>query len=174
MPTTCAIKGCKSRNKADVNISFFRFPLKDKIRMQHWVCAVGKKNWTPTISSRICSLHFPDNFFIINLGYKRTQLKSDAVPLLNCVYNPFQSETIQKDTAENEILSDAVLLQACVPNEEENKVEIINDNSRKRKIEFSNKELEGKRLKTTEQSQEIYQNNDNEKFSENIKERETS
>lgn len=58
------------------------FPLSRLELLKKWVHAVRRKNFVPTPSSRICSAHFTENFYVEatnNKYYKLKLLKSDAV-----------------------------------------------------------------------------------------------
>lgn len=48
--------------------------------MEKWVAAVGKPDWKPKKTSRICSLHFNKNDIIQGMGYQRLYLRKNAVP----------------------------------------------------------------------------------------------
>lgn len=48
------------------------------MQLDLWVNAVGRTDWRPSRSSKICSLHFKKTDFI--LGYQNTQLKQDVIP----------------------------------------------------------------------------------------------
>ena len=63
----CAFWGCSSfPGQLDNNgkkLSFHSFPLKDAPRLRAWVHASGRQGFSPSQSSRVCSLHFnPDDF----------------------------------------------------------------------------------------------------------------
>lgn len=77
MPCKCSAFGCRSgyyeRPKGNAEpggeepaadkITFHRCPLADKDLLEKWIRANPRDNWTPTIHSRICSLHFlPGDF----------------------------------------------------------------------------------------------------------------
>lgn len=66
MPTYCCVLGCRNKADKQKNISLFRFPLQSKDILE-WVSFVGRTNWQPTSSSRICSLHFnSDDYYCSN------------------------------------------------------------------------------------------------------------
>lgn len=76
MPSKCSAFGCRSgydgwpKRKGEPDgeepadkITFHRCPLADKDLLEKWIRANPRDNWTPTINSRICSLHFlPGDF----------------------------------------------------------------------------------------------------------------
>lgn len=43
-----------------------RFPLRDANRLRQWLRNVRRINWTPSESSRLCSVHFEENDFCTN------------------------------------------------------------------------------------------------------------
>lgn len=55
-----------------------RFPFRDKTLLAKWTNAVKRKDWTPTIHSKICSKHFLPEDFYPDQSIKR--LREDAVP----------------------------------------------------------------------------------------------
>nr|XP_026490702.1 THAP domain-containing protein 2-like [Vanessa tameamea] len=77
MVITCCVRGCRSENYPGSGISFHAFPHNSHIRKQ-WIKAVKRENWKPSQHSRICSKHFPQEYFIA--GRKRSMLHKDAIP----------------------------------------------------------------------------------------------
>ncbi|XP_070701679.1 THAP domain-containing protein 1 [Pempheris klunzingeri] len=78
---SCSAFGCTKRPSKESPVQFFRFPLSDAYRLEKWLMNVRRNNWTPTKSSRLCTLHFEeDQFFIDNKGKRR--LKDTAVPTI--------------------------------------------------------------------------------------------
>lgn len=59
MPS-CCVPGCQSgyQNEDLQTITFHRFPLSDKQRIDLWLSKIHRDNYTPNASSRVCSLHF--------------------------------------------------------------------------------------------------------------------
>lgn len=51
---------------------------KDVDRQNQWLEAVGLKNWKPCKTAAVCSAHFKEEDFELNLAKKR--LKKDAIP----------------------------------------------------------------------------------------------
>ena len=90
----CAAINCS--NDSTANVSFFRFPLRNKKLLERWLIVMRRnsseekksKRWQPTESSRICSVHFSEDCFTQDLKalrslswpIKRLTLKPDAVP----------------------------------------------------------------------------------------------
>ncbi|EFN74745.1 hypothetical protein EAG_04674, partial [Camponotus floridanus] len=57
---------------------FSRFPLQNKDILESWILFVGRTNWQPTNTSRICSLHFDnDDYYRSN---DRLFLKPGVLP----------------------------------------------------------------------------------------------
>ncbi|XP_059203071.1 peroxynitrite isomerase THAP4-like [Centropristis striata] len=78
---SCSAFGCYKRQSKDSGVSFFRFPFRDHDRLSRWSINVRRLNWTPTTSSRLCSMHFEeDQFFTDNAGKRR--LKDNAIPTI--------------------------------------------------------------------------------------------
>ena len=57
MGKSCCAVGCTNRYKKGSGIQFYRFP-EDKARTSCWVAAVGRKNWSPSEYTWICSVLF--------------------------------------------------------------------------------------------------------------------
>lgn len=88
----CSIKNCKSYSKSGCNVHFFGFPLNDENCLDKWIVAVGKPNWKPKKTSRICSLHFSESDIIQSMGYHRFNLRKNAVP------NECSSTVVERET----------------------------------------------------------------------------
>lgn len=61
---------------------YLRFPLKEKERLHKWVHAVRRKDFKPTSSSTLCSLHFHENDFYSAVVSGKQMLKKSAVPTI--------------------------------------------------------------------------------------------
>jgi len=48
--------------------------------LDKWIAVVGKPDWKPKKTSRICSLHFNESDIIQGMGYQRFNLRKSAVP----------------------------------------------------------------------------------------------
>ena len=57
MPKNCCAFGCSNVYRKGYGLQFYRFPV-DSDRRRRWVAAIGRKDWTPTDYSCICSEHF--------------------------------------------------------------------------------------------------------------------
>ncbi len=93
MVFTCCAPGCKtgyqSEKSRNPSVSLHKFP-KDQALVKLWLRKIPREGFTPTSSSRICSLHFRDSDFIREScdsnKYRRQKtlakkrLKDDAVP----------------------------------------------------------------------------------------------
>ncbi|XP_039310360.1 THAP domain-containing protein 1-like isoform X2 [Solenopsis invicta] len=77
MPMCCCVLGCQNKADRQKNISLFRFP-RNKDILDSWISFVGRTNWQPTNTSRICSLHFNnDDYYRWN---DRLFLKPGVLP----------------------------------------------------------------------------------------------
>ncbi len=60
---TCCVPGCSSNNKKSPELSFYNFPngkSKESIELRkRWINLISRKDFSPTIGHRVCSLHFP-------------------------------------------------------------------------------------------------------------------
>ena len=88
MPTYCAVRTCRSNNRApgSQKVTVHHFPPEETLKSvrDQWIEACGRENFVPTRSSAICKRHFT-NFDYILRGRKgnrliRPLLKSMAVP----------------------------------------------------------------------------------------------
>ncbi|XP_053145014.1 THAP domain-containing protein 1-like [Hemicordylus capensis] len=79
----CAIK-CSNKYVRGSNISFHRFPLRNKQLLKKWVVNIRRQNFHPTHSQVICSEHFTEEDFKIKVvaSGKRRKLKPKAVPTI--------------------------------------------------------------------------------------------
>ncbi|XP_070569137.1 THAP domain-containing protein 2-like [Ptychodera flava] len=69
MPNTCVIYGCYNRSNRGVKRSYHSIPKiietqgeQTKIlstkRREKWIAAIGRKDWIPSVHSKVCSEHF--------------------------------------------------------------------------------------------------------------------
>ncbi|XP_070157920.1 uncharacterized protein [Polyergus mexicanus] len=89
MPQKCIINECQSVQRKNCGISFFKFPLNDKILLEKWTVAIHKTHCPVTACSRICERHFKKEFLS---GKERKRLKINAIPteLLTLQVDPLQ------------------------------------------------------------------------------------
>ena len=67
MVFTCAAVNCSNgvQNNVEDGTSFHKFPLNDPELLQKWLSKLSRKDFAPTVHSRLCSKHFtPDDFII--------------------------------------------------------------------------------------------------------------
>ena len=115
----CPVYGCNSHSKKNINkeLHFFSFPAgKDsetRKRREFWIEFCKRKAFTPTVNTRICSLHFTDDSydpahspkFLKSISCEDqtlVMLKKNAVPTLN---KPMmeKTETKQRKTSEERL-----------------------------------------------------------------------
>ncbi|CAI6365948.1 unnamed protein product [Macrosiphum euphorbiae] len=82
MVNFCSGFNCISSSDVRKDLSFHKFPLKEKERLQKWVHAVRRKDFKPTSSSTLCSLHFNENDFYSAVVSGKQMLKKSAVPTI--------------------------------------------------------------------------------------------
>ena len=63
----CAAFGCTNSSAADESLSFFRFPVKDPSLLKQWIHAIGRQKFSPTKHSRLCSVHFKEEYFELDI-----------------------------------------------------------------------------------------------------------
>ncbi|XP_022161191.1 THAP domain-containing protein 1-like isoform X2 [Myzus persicae] len=84
MVYSCCVHGCSNRQGKPVDsrkIHFFSFPLKDPKRADKWLLAIGRKGFTTTKFSKVCSDHFVyEDFKSIVGGSYRLNLRENVVP----------------------------------------------------------------------------------------------
>lgn len=79
MVTSCCAYNCTQRCTSSSNISFHSFP-KNPDLLKEWLTAIRRKNFEPSIYSRICSNHFTEESFETSGWSCVPKLKIDAVP----------------------------------------------------------------------------------------------
>ncbi|KAL5965648.1 Transcriptional repressor p66-beta [Taenia solium] len=94
----CCFAGCHNRTDDGRGLSFFRFPRRDLARTAAWVVACGRKDFSPSQHSRVCSRHFSAVDFDRDARHdshggvhRRLRLKDTAVPTTNPIDNPWQN-----------------------------------------------------------------------------------
>lgn len=78
----CSAFNCTSSSDIRKDLSFHKFPLKDKENLQKWVHAVRRKDFKPTSSSTLCSLHFKKTDFYSAIVSGKQMLKKTVVPTI--------------------------------------------------------------------------------------------
>ncbi|XP_069820570.1 uncharacterized protein [Dendropsophus ebraccatus] len=79
---TCVVHGCSSVYSKGCGKRFFRFPVKNPVRLSKWIKALQYSDWKPSASSRICSDHFKDKDYIFPPGILLPRLRLGAVPVV--------------------------------------------------------------------------------------------
>ncbi len=54
----CTIPNCNNRSWIQKYLSFYGYPLDDAPRLKLWLDAIPRDDWTPSVHSKICSVHF--------------------------------------------------------------------------------------------------------------------
>lgn len=68
--TRCAVAMCKNSLKTTENVSFHRFPINKPKVLKTWVAKCGRGDkWNPN-TSHICSVHFAEQDFEIDLRHQ--------------------------------------------------------------------------------------------------------
>lgn len=83
MTVYCSAAGCHNCCKKEdrwKGKTFFRFPLKNKKLNDQWVIQLGRKDFVPNASSRLCSDHFEEECFTYQPFTNRRQLKLGSFP----------------------------------------------------------------------------------------------
>ncbi|XP_054709271.1 uncharacterized protein LOC129218977 [Uloborus diversus] len=86
MVTSCCAYGCTNSNVKEVckakKISFHLFPHSDAELKKKWEVNIKRENFTPSLTTRICSEHFEESCFEYQPFTEKRLLKKDAVPTL--------------------------------------------------------------------------------------------
>ncbi|KAK4882664.1 hypothetical protein RN001_005983 [Aquatica leii] len=97
----CASYKCTSKKSKELlkyeekqRITFHLFP-KDPEKQNLWITALRSKDWCPSDSSTVCSLHFEEHCFDRSLN-NIVRLKPDAVPT---IFKSFPSYLQQASTS---------------------------------------------------------------------------
>ncbi|XP_067008851.2 THAP domain-containing protein 5 [Anabrus simplex] len=104
MPNTCSAINCKNRANSALDISFYRFPLRDKELTKKWVFNMKRKDWYPTKSSCLCSVHFENKFVYYTNDQRR--LLNSAVPTLFSFPQHLQKEVTKRAPPKKRHLSE--------------------------------------------------------------------
>ncbi|XP_073797186.1 THAP domain-containing protein isoform X1 [Danio rerio] len=100
---SCSALSCKNRPSPGTGISFHRFPLDDKDRLQKWLLNLRRDNFQPSPSARICSQHFEDGCFFTN-NHGKLCLSKSAVPTL--FYYPISFRSWRKYWSKRMVVSE--------------------------------------------------------------------
>lgn len=94
----CCVPGCKGNYDRGPKVHVFSFP-RDVDRKDKWLRAIPRKDFTPSVHSKVCELHFHTSDFVTTLTHcdestgrrlevtsDRVRLREDAVPTVfpNC------------------------------------------------------------------------------------------
>ena len=87
MPTYCSVYGCSCSSAKSHELSFFQFP-KDAKLLKAWIARVRRENFTPTVTSYVCSRHFVESdLYFPNTDtpsvFKKRRLHKGAIPSVN-------------------------------------------------------------------------------------------
>ena len=66
MPVSCSVIDCTNRFQKGSGIMFYRIPEREPKRTL-WKNAIRRKNWEPSVHSRVCSRHFLSGEFKFEL-----------------------------------------------------------------------------------------------------------
>ncbi|XP_077499196.1 THAP domain-containing protein 2-like [Amblyomma americanum] len=88
----CCVPGCRGNYDNGPKVRVLSFP-KNEGRRQSWIRAIPRKDFTPSIHSKVCELHFQGSELITKLSHfdaasgktvtvdsERVHLVPDAVP----------------------------------------------------------------------------------------------
>uniref|UniRef100_A0A2H8TW85 THAP domain-containing protein 2 n=1 Tax=Melanaphis sacchari TaxID=742174 RepID=A0A2H8TW85_9HEMI len=104
MPTSCCVRGCKS--KGNGKIKYFRFP-KDENRRLQWIQALHRENFVPTNNTLICEAHFTTNDY---------QKRPDLIKLTNiAVPSIFNYQNERQNTSQKKVTMDSELKSSRLP-----------------------------------------------------------
>ena len=74
----CSAYGCTNRFSKN-DISFHKYPLKDKSLLRKWIVATKRENFPPTFNSYLCGEHFLPSDFNFPKEKDKTHLLPNAV-----------------------------------------------------------------------------------------------
>ncbi|KAM5192743.1 uncharacterized protein ACMZJ9_010754 [Mantella aurantiaca] len=149
MPMTCVAYGCNNHFFRGCGKQFFRFPMKDPIRLFKWVTAIRRKNWKPSASSRICSDHFTDNDYMLRPGAMVPRLRLDAVPT---IFNGFPKHLKDRLEKKKKKKIDEQVVVICNPMETQITEQLFPDKEELKKTSCSCDYSENTTDRTTEPS----------------------
>ncbi|XP_022161068.1 THAP domain-containing protein 2-like [Myzus persicae] len=82
MVNFCSGFDCPSSSNVREDLSFHKFPLKEKERLQKWVHVVRRKDFKSSSSSTLCSLHLKETDFYSAVVSGKQMSKKSAVPFV--------------------------------------------------------------------------------------------
>ncbi|CAG0887872.1 unnamed protein product [Cyprideis torosa] len=84
MVKSCSAFVCTERNTEGTEVHFFRFPFGDPARLENWVKALRRENFTPVRgSSVLCSKHISSSYIIVRIGKSIVSCRDVRVILNN-------------------------------------------------------------------------------------------
>lgn len=96
MPTACCVIGCKSRGNGQAGVQFFQLPLNKPKILTQWLIVLDRRDWVPKPSSKICSLHFSSDDYVVRPNTNVPRLKPDAIP---SVFPDLSSSQDERETS---------------------------------------------------------------------------
>ncbi|XP_056095645.1 golgin subfamily A member 6-like protein 6 [Rhinichthys klamathensis goyatoka] len=76
----CCVPQCANSSRYNSVISFHAFPIDPEVRAQ-WLARIRRDNFTPTKNTRVCSVHFKRDDFVLTIRTLR-KLKKGTIPSL--------------------------------------------------------------------------------------------
>ncbi|KAL4089272.1 hypothetical protein QTP88_024329 [Uroleucon formosanum] len=149
MPVSCVAFGCSNRFETGKSIHFFRFPIKNEELTQLWVNAI-RKNFNPTQWSRICSVHFTENDFIIRPDAERSLLKIHAVHSEFPSFPKYYQNTNKKPRKPPTLRTNKVPIPADESNVDNTCLEVDNTFNVDNTLTFTDVEVQTSNTYTTE------------------------
>ncbi|XP_012057134.1 PREDICTED: protein PFC0760c-like [Atta cephalotes] len=78
--TGCCVPGCNNSNRKGFLMR--NFP-SNPDRKKQWIASIGRPNWTPSMHSRICEIHFTKDMWEKERCDGKRKLKYNAVPVIS-------------------------------------------------------------------------------------------
>lgn len=134
MSNACCIPGCRGNQKHGPKVHSFSFP-QDLQLCRKWILAVSSDDFTPTLASRVCELHFhKDDLEYSSTGESSTtdekatgspifpKLKPDAVPSVFLKIKSQTSKPVTEPDVHMNVLDDPII---PLPKASENNVQML-------------------------------------------------
>lgn len=101
--------------------------MKNPSSLSKWVKAVKRKNWTPSIHTRICSVHFVKSDYQIRPGYETPRLREAAVPSIFNFPSNYQQKKSKftsksKISTERNVETDQIHSELTTPRPQEKEI----------------------------------------------------